>query len=79
MQPYWKRSAQLSANYWEIAVRLKAYHAIHRRPVPPYPLEKYNIPWNTTPFNTLTPFTDYLYQPEDYTEFLDTYFQYKTQ
>lgn len=82
MSPYWLQSASLSAKYWEINLRLLANLLYLRKggtqAAASSPAENaYSIPWDQQPFCGVRPFTDYLYQPDFYSNFLESYFQYK--
>lgn len=76
LHPFWKKSAELQAAYWEITLRIRNFLLAQRKEVP---LENYTIDWEEAPFSQINPFTDYIYRPENYHDFLNAYFQYKTQ
>lgn len=91
IHPYWKKSALLSVGYWEINYRMREYMLFLNsketfgrstttdNTKKTYPQKAYELPWEQSPFNIVTPFTDYLYQPEFYSNFLSAFFQYKAQ
>lgn len=89
IHPYWKKSAMLSIEYWEMNYRLREYLLFlssqyrffdtTKTDTPPHTAQGYKILWEQSPFSTVTPFTDYLYQPEFYANFLEVFFHYKAQ
>lgn len=83
LTPYWKKSAELSAKYWEITTRFRANWNFHRRSskdsIHPKIAKAYSIPVHSNLFRRTSPFTDYLYQPQFYDKFLNAFFQYKVQ
>lgn len=76
LHPYWKKSAELNAAYWEITLRIRNLLLAQRKEIS---ATDYAIDWEKAPFTQVNPFTDYIYQPENYHNFLNAYFQYKTQ
>lgn len=79
MDKYWFRSANLSYNYWyaseKIDLNNKATQLYRNKDVP----EQYQIPWSGKEFMSLFPYTDYLYQPYTYHDFINNFFNYKAQ
>lgn len=76
LHPYWKKSAELNVTYWEITLRIRNLLLAQRKKIP---VENYMIDWGKAPFTQVDPFTDYIYQPENYDYFLNAYFQHKIQ
>lgn len=80
MHPYWKQSAIRSLQYWEIKTHLRAYQmAQTSNSITPEQTAQYDIEWQQAPYCEVKPFTDYLYRPIQFDEFLQIYFQYKAQ
>lgn len=75
MTPYWLHSSKLSYNYWyaSLLLRVNYLDVIYGKNTQP----SFPIPWEKEQLTTVTPFTDYLYNPGEYTKFMDTYVQYK--
>lgn len=75
MTPYWLHSSKLSYNYWyaSLLLRVNYLDAMYGKNTQP----SFPIPWEKEQFATVTPFTDYLYNPKEYTKFMDVYVQYK--
>lgn len=76
LHPYWKKSAELNIAYWEITLRIRNFLLAQRKEIP---AENYTVDWEKAPFTQVNPFTDYMYQPENYDDFLQAYFQHKIQ
>ena len=65
MSPYWLESSQLSYKYWYMAQVLQSHLKHHSI-----------IEWEKEPFNSVTPFLDYLFHPQHYTSFINLYSDY---
>lgn len=77
LHPYWKKSAKLNLSYWEITLKIRNFLLAQRKEETP--IEPYAVEWEKAPFTQVNPFTDYIYQPENYDNFLNAYFQHKAQ
>ncbi len=79
MNDYWLKSAKLSQDYWCVAEQFKSFNKttkenwMHKAP------SVSEIPWTESHFKNIFPFSDYLYQPYTYGEFVNNFFNYKAQ
>ncbi len=73
MNDYWLTSSQLSCKYWEMSIWLKRAAAMYSRGTDGLAV----IPWDSASFATVAPYLDYLYQPEGYEKFINSYYNYK--
>lgn len=77
MNEYWVKSAKLSFDYWYAAQKMIIYNENVMRDWGQRYHDESNIPWGDKHFTNLYPFTDYLYQPYNYGDLIQTFFDFK--
>ena len=68
MSPYWLESSRLSFKYWAAYTILQSHLQY-----------KTSINWEKEPFQSVTPYMDYLFQPKHYSLFMNRYSDYLLQ
>lgn len=77
MNEYWVKSAKLSFDYWYASQKMTIYNDNVMRDWGQKYYDESNIPWSDKHFTNLYPFTDYLYQPYNYGDLIQTFFDFK--